>query len=202
VNSENVLDEDQARLLWERKVQEPVRFLFAGRLMAEKGVTILLEAAAKLAVAGTKAELHIIGDGPLRHAVIAAERNDAFTIKYFEPIPYGPGFLDFLQKHHMIVIPSLSYEQPRVVFDAAARAVPILASDTDGLRPHVTDNRTGRLVPPGDAEALAKAMAAAIDNPAVLRGYAMEILSSVRGKTHRAMHVERSKIIARHLGAK
>jgi glycosyltransferase involved in cell wall biosynthesis len=201
VNSENLLDEDQAQLLWERKVQEPVRFLFAGRFMAEKGVKVLLEAAAKLAAAGARGALHIIGAGPLRNDVLAAERDDAFSIKYFEPIPYGPAFLAFLQQYHMLVIPSLSYEQPRVVFDAAARAVPILASDTDGLRPHVLDNRTGRLVPPGDAEALANAMAAVIDDPAELRGFAMEILSSVRGKTHRAMHVERSRIIARHLGA-
>jgi glycosyltransferase involved in cell wall biosynthesis len=87
------------------------------------------------------------------------------------------------------------------VFDAAARAVPVLASDTDGLRPHVQDDRTGRLVPPGDSEALAKAMATLMDNTELLRSFAMEALSSVRGKTHRAMHVERSRIIARHLGA-
>jgi hypothetical protein len=39
-------------------------------------------------------------------------------------------------------------------------------------------------------------------NPAVLRGYAMEALTRVRSKTHRAMHAERSRIIARHLVAK
>jgi glycosyltransferase involved in cell wall biosynthesis len=137
----------------------------------------------------------------LRNEVIAAQKDGAFSIKYFYPIPYGTAFLTFLEKYHAVVVPSLSYEQPRIVFDAAARAVPIIASDTDGLRPQVQDNRTGRLVPPGDAEALANAMAGLIDNPAVLRGLAMEFLSSVRGKTHRAMHVERSRIIARHLGA-
>jgi glycosyltransferase involved in cell wall biosynthesis len=201
VNSEDVLDDAEAERLWDGKMREPVRFLFAGRFMAEKGVRVLLQAAAKLAAKGAHGALHIIGDGSLRGDVIAAQRDGAFSVKYFEPIPYGAVFLSFLQQYHMIVVPSLSYEQPRVVFDAAARAVPILASDTDGLRPHVQDSRTGRLVAPGDADALANAMAAVIDDPAVLRGFAMEILSNVRGKTHRAMHVERSRIIARHFGA-
>lgn len=201
VNIEDVLDDAQARLLWDRKMQEPVRFLFAGRLVTEKGVKVLLEAAAKLGATGVRGALHIIGDGPLRNEVIAAERNGAFSIKYFEPIPYGPPFFAFLQQYHVVVVPSLSDEQPRVVFDAAARAVPVVASNTDGLRPHVQDGRTGRLVPPGDAEALAKVMATLMDDPELLRSFAMEALSSVRGKTHRAMHVERSRIIARHLGA-
>jgi glycosyltransferase involved in cell wall biosynthesis len=201
VNTENLLDDAQARLLWSGKMQERVRFLFAGRLVIEKGVKVLLEAAAKLAATGAHGTLHIIGDGPLRNDVVAAERNGAFSIKYFEPIPYGPTFLAFLQQYHAVVIPSLSDEQPRVVFDAAARAVPVLASDTDGLRPHVQDNRTGCLVPAGDPEALAEVMATLMDNPELLRSLAMEALSLVRGKTHRAMHVERSRIIARHLGS-
>jgi glycosyltransferase involved in cell wall biosynthesis len=201
VNSENVLDDAQARILWDRKMRNPVRFLFAGRLTTEKGVKVLLDAAAKLAASGVRGALHIVGDGPLRSAVIGAECNGAFTVKYFEPVPYGPAFLTFLEQYHAVVIPSLSDEQPRVVFDAAARALPVLASDTDGLRPHVLDNRSGRLVPPGDADALAEVMAALIDKPTVLRDYGIENLAAVRGKTHRAMHVERSRIIARHLGA-
>ena len=54
VNAEDVLDESQARSLWDAKPQEPVRFLFAGRLVAEKGVKILLEAVEKLAAAGVR----------------------------------------------------------------------------------------------------------------------------------------------------
>ena len=51
VNSEDVLDEAQAQSLWDAKILEPVCFLFAGRLVAEKGVKILLEAVEKLAAA-------------------------------------------------------------------------------------------------------------------------------------------------------
>jgi hypothetical protein len=49
----------------------------------------------------------------------------------------------------MIVVPSLSDELPRIVFDAAPRRVPAFASETDGLRPNVEDHRPGRLIPSG-----------------------------------------------------
>jgi glycosyltransferase involved in cell wall biosynthesis len=201
VNAEDMLEDAQARSLWDAKMLEPVRFLFAGRLHAEKGVKILLEAVEKLTAAGVRGAVDVIGEGPLRDEVIAAERTAPFGLKYFEPLPYGAPFLNFLQRYHAVVVPSLSDEQPRIVFDAAARGVPVLASETDGLRPHVENNRTGRLIPPGDSGALAEAMAWWAGNPTVLRSYAMEALSRVRGKTHQAMHAERSRIIARHLGA-
>jgi glycosyltransferase involved in cell wall biosynthesis len=93
--------------------------------------------------------VHVIGEGPSRDSVIAAERAVSLSLKYLKPVAYGAPFLNLLQCYHGIVMPSLSDEQPRIVFDAAARAVPIIASDTDGwtgLRPHVENNLTGRLV--------------------------------------------------------
>jgi glycosyltransferase involved in cell wall biosynthesis len=201
VNAKDILEDTRARLLWDTKMREPVRFLFAGRLEAEKGVRIMLEAVEKLARQGVDGAVHVIGEGSLRDEVIAAQRTGPFALKYFEPLPYGAAFLDFLQQYHAILVPSLSDEQPRILFDAAARGVAILASATDGLRPYVEDDRSGRLIPAGDSGALAEVMASGAANPSVFRCFAMEALSRVRGKTHRAMHAERSRIIARDLGA-
>lgn len=199
VNAEDVLDDERARESWVQKMGQPVRFLFAGRLVAEKGIDILLAAAHTLAKAGVHGALHLIGDGPLRSAAAAAESPGPFEIRTFEPIPNGKPFLDFLQTYHVAVIPSLTDEQPRVVFDAAARAVAVLASDTDGLRPHVEHRRTGMLVAPGDAGALAAAMLEMAHSGDLLRGMAMEALHRVRKHTHRSMHVERSRRLAQHL---
>ena len=201
VSADDILDDDQAQLIWDKKIQQPVRFLFAGRLERDKGVKILLEAAQRLTAAGVRGALHVIGEGRLRDEVVAAQRSDGFALEYFEPLPYGPRFLEFLRQYHAIVVPSLGDEQPRIVFDAAARGVPVLASDTDGLRPHVENDRTGWLIPPGNSEALAKAMAWWADHQAALRRFAMEALSHVRGQTHQSMHANRSRIIARHLGS-
>jgi glycosyltransferase involved in cell wall biosynthesis len=201
VNAEDILTESQAQSLWDVKLNEPVHFLFAGRLVEEKGIRILLEAVNKIAAAGVHGALHVIGQGPLREAVVATQGTRSFSLRYFEPVPYGEPFLTFIQRYHALVIPSLSDEQPRVVFDAAARAVPVLAAATDGIRPHVEDNRTGKLIAPGNSDALAEAITLWATKPGILREFGIEALSRVRGKTHQAMHSERSRIIALHLDA-
>src|SRR5262249_15177636 len=109
-------------------------------------------------------------------------------------------FFDFLQRYHAIVVPSLSDEQPRIVFDAAARGVPVLASDTDGLRPHVENDRTGRLIAPGNANALAEAMASWAGNPALLRDFAMRHLCRGRRKPHGERPPNLSRLTARFFG--
>jgi glycosyltransferase involved in cell wall biosynthesis len=202
VNAEDVLDDGQAEASWNEKMRHPVRFLFAGRWVAEKGIEILLAAAQTLVKAGVNGSLDFIGDGPLRPEIMAAAANTRggpFVLRHFEPIPSGKPFLDFLQTYHVAIIPSLTDEQPRIVFDAAARAVAVLASDTDGLRPHVDHQRTGILVPPGNPAALAQAMVDMVKDRSGLRAMATEALRQVRNRTHRAMHVERSRVLAQHL---
>lgn len=199
INGEDVLDPDRASQLWDEKMRRPVRFLFAGRWVVEKGIEILLAAAQTLAKAKVRGALHFIGEGPLRAAISAAASDGPFEIRAFAPVANGRPFLDFLQGYHVAVIPSLTDEQPRIVFDAAARAVPVLAADTDGLRPHVEHRRTGVLVPSGDASALAAAMFEMLAGGPALRAMGLEALRRVGRNTHRSMHIERSHRLAQHL---
>lgn len=52
----------------DRAAEQPLRFLFAGRLVEAKGVREVLEAWRRISPRGT-AELHIVGDGPLRETI-------------------------------------------------------------------------------------------------------------------------------------
>jgi glycosyltransferase involved in cell wall biosynthesis len=204
VNAENVVTESEAIALWDAKAQETARFLFAGRLVPEKGVNVLLAAIQKLAADGVVGAVDVIGDGPLRETVrreaaASAASGASFRLNYLEPVPYGAPFFNLLQRYHGLLLPSLSDEQPRVVFDAAARAVPVIASGTDGLSPHVEHGGTGLLVPPGEVDAFAEAMRSWAVNPAPLRQLALRALANARHQTHRAMHARRSQILAQHL---
>ena len=69
-----------------------------------------------------------------------------------------------------IVVPSLCHDNsPFVVLEALANGTAILAADQAGIRHLIEPERTGRLIPPGDAPAWAEAMTRAAREPAELR---------------------------------
>ena len=63
-------------------------------------------------------------------------------------LAYGEPFFAMLRGHDLMAVPSLSDEQPRVIFDGFAQALPVIASDTPGIVECVTDG-AGRQDRPG-----------------------------------------------------
>lgn len=202
IDEGDLLDRERAQSLWNAKRAGPVRLLFAGRLSSEKGVEVLLAAVEQLAREGRAVELDIIGAGPLRQRCLSvAEACAPARIRLLDPLPYGEPFFGLLRQYSAVLIPSLSDEQPRIVFDAYAQAVPVIASDTEGLRPHVVPGRTGWRVPGGDVQEWAKAIVEAHSSHAMLERMGLAALDQAAAHTHRHMHLERWKILADHLGA-
>ena len=109
-------------------------FVFIGRLTAEKGVTVLMEAW-KASSARETNELVIAGDGPERDVVIAASGSN---VRY-------EGFVDSVRVHQLldeaaiVVIPSLCYEGfPRLVAEAFERGRPVASTALGALRNLIT----------------------------------------------------------------
>ena len=200
VNDSDVLETGAAERLWDAKVREPVRLLFAGRLVAPKGVGTLLEALRALEARGVPARVDFIGRGEERDACLAtAAACRTVQISVLDPVPYGKEFFDLVRRYHAVLVPSLTEEQPRIVFDANSQAVPVIAADTGGLRPYVEHGRTGWLASAGDATALATAIERANGAPSELRAMGLAALVEARGRTHQAMHRWRSRLIRDYL---
>ena len=123
-----------------------------------KGQTVFLEAAKKVLDAGTNAHFLLAGketDGPeAREKVHALGIGDHVTLAGFRTdIP------EVLSLLSVSVLSSLAGEGfSGVLREAMCMGVPVVATDVGGNSELVKDGKTGRLVPPGDAGALATAI--------------------------------------------
>jgi glycosyltransferase involved in cell wall biosynthesis len=199
VNEANILTCKLAAALWEKKVLEPVQLLFAGRLTLDKGTDILIAALTLIEGLNSNIRVDVIGSGEQRNKFLAAaSRFQHVSLRVLDPVPYGQAFFDLLQGYHAVVVPSLTDEQPRIVFDASSQAVPVIASNTSGLRPYVNHGSTGWLITKGDDRALACAMINANFSGRELLRMGLAALSATHGVTHKAMHLQRAKLISRH----
>lgn len=138
--------------------------LFVGRLSHEKGIGVVLDAWRTLDAA---LPLVVLGDGPLRGAVERAAAADP-RIRFEGRVPPAR-VADAMRAARLLVAPSLGYEgAPLALAEAAAAGLPVVSSGIGAMAELVEDGQTGLLVPPGDAQALAAAVAR-LDGDAVLR---------------------------------
>lgn len=82
----------------------------------------------------------------------------------------------------LVVLPMLDTELPSgpvVLVDAMAAGKAVIASDVNGTRDYITHGVTGWLVPPGDADALARQISAVIDDDDLLNAVGRAASASV-----------------------
>jgi glycosyltransferase involved in cell wall biosynthesis len=131
---------------------QPVRFLFIGGLQPHKGVGVVLEAFRR--TPGARASLDIAGAGAMTGACQAAARRDP-RIR-FHGFVMGPEKDRLLGSADVLLFPSLCWEAVGLVMlEAFASGLPVIASRTGGIPEFVEEGRTGVLVEPGNAAALA-----------------------------------------------
>ncbi|WAC59096.1 glycosyltransferase [Brevundimonas sp. SL130] len=141
----------------------PAAFGFIGRIEPEKGIEVLLRATTHL---GGDWRLRIAGRG---QAAYVARLRRAFPDPRIEWL--GPVEADgFYQSIDGVVAPAI-WAEPfgRVVVEALARGRGVIASRIGGLPEAAASGARVTLVPPGDAGALAGALAAVVENPSCWR---------------------------------
>jgi glycosyltransferase involved in cell wall biosynthesis len=130
-------------------------FLYLGRPTPEKGIATLLAAWRR-----SPAHLLVVGDGP--HA--GAFKADAPPNVEFRPTVSPAEVPLLIREARALLLPSIWYEaQPRVILEAYAAGVPVLASDLGAL-PEAVPPDSGLLVAPGDAGAWSHAVETLLDD--------------------------------------
>lgn len=141
-------------------LSSPPTVAFAGRLVEQKGVAVLLWAFAEVVTHVPEARLLIAGDGPERVSLqrLITDLGLSANVLWLGHLPRAE-----VERHFAVawvqVVPSQFAEAfGLVAAEAMMRGTAVVASTSDGLTEIVQDGQTGFLVPPGDAEALAEAL--------------------------------------------
>jgi len=149
----------------------PVRIALIGRLHAQKGHAVLLEALKLIIGSGRRAHLYIAGEGPdgalvhRRAGELGVEDSVTFTGVVEDVLAFMAG-LD------IVVLPSLWEGMPNVLLEAMAAGRPIVASRLGGIQELVRDGESALLCSPGNPEELAAALMRLMDDPALARALA------------------------------
>ena len=145
--------------------------VFVGRLIAEKGVAVLIQALVILRRSGAFVSTTIVGDGPervsLQKSVCAQGLQDSVT---FAGQVTGPALARLLCAHQALAIPSV-YPEPFgvVALEGAACGCVIIGSDAGGLPEAI--GSCGVTFPCGDAAALAGQIQAVLGSPEVMNKF-------------------------------
>jgi glycosyltransferase involved in cell wall biosynthesis len=145
-------------------IPDPPHIGTLGRLHAEKGFDILLDAAAQLRDQGRAFRLSIAGEGPATADLKAQTAHLGLTTQVNFPGWVSPPD-KLLAELDLFVCSSRTESFGLVVIEAMAAGAPVVATDIEGPRILLAEGRYGRLVPPEAPAALAQAMAAALDDP-------------------------------------
>ena len=178
--------------------------VFIGRMDLKKGPRELVDASASLQPNRPNLHVYLVGDGPdapLVKSAIAAHNAGGF-------IHIIPG-CDFDQvavwmaAADLVTLPSYMEGCPNVVLEALACGRPVVATDVGGI-PEIMSDACGRLVPPRDSQALARALDSVLNSQwdaasiaahwsrswSVVADELLDALQTIAPKAEAAQHVQ------------
>lgn len=181
----------------------PGRLLYAGRLVKEKGVRVLMDALARLHARHWT--LHVAGDGPEREALeaVVQQRGWAGRVRWCGSLSPGALTMEYAEAA-VVVMPSLMPESFGLVgLETMRQGRPVAGFASGGMTEWLRDGVNGRIAAWGDPAALALALDDLLAHPEaaqVLGRRGREIVSHEFGA---AVHLRRmqqliEQCIARH----
>ncbi len=153
---------------------QPLRILSVGSLIAKKGHTHLITACHLLSQRGLDFTCSIVGSGAGEARLCQQIQSYGLQnrVRLLGARPH-PEILAAYRQHDLFVLASVVTPAgdrdgiPVVLMEAAAAGLPLISTQVSGIPELVRHGETGWLVPPGDAAALADAIATLIGDPAL-----------------------------------
>ncbi len=146
--------------------EDATDLVYVGEFRHIKGADLLIEAVARLRANGRPVTLTLAGDGEETAALkaLVARHKLGDAVRFIGHVKARFGF----SKGRLLIVPSRGDSMPYVVIEATAAGVPLLAANVGGI-PEIFGPFKEALFTPNNVEAMADAIAAALDNPNVAR---------------------------------
>lgn len=148
-------------------IQQPIHFLFIGRLLKEKGIHEFVAAAKVVKSLYSNATFTVLGE--IDQANMGALTKDQLDRLIDSGMINYPGYVsnikEWISKSHVFVLPSYREGVPRSTQEAMAIGRAIITTDVPGCRETVENGVNGFLVPKWNPEALAEKMIYFIERP-------------------------------------
>lgn len=201
IAEDNIISEED---LSQQLANKPhAHFAFFGRLTSDKGIYVLIDALKYLAKSRIKLSIDFYGAGECEREIkqLADDlANTSVRIVLKGLIPYDHTFFKRIEQYTAILVPSKSPEQPRIIYDAFARGMLVIASDTPGNLEVVKQGKNGILFPSKNSTGLADSIRSLLldevgEKIDVIRKAARD---TALKHTHREMHQKRFDLIKKY----
>lgn len=148
-------------------IQQPINFLFIGRLLKEKGIHDFLAAAKLVKEKYPETKFTVLGaiDPHNLGALKQSELDELISSNIIHYPGHVNNVKDWIANSHVFVLPSYREGVPRSTQEAMAIGRPIITTDVPGCRETIIDGRNGFLVEKWNPEALAEKMIYFIEQP-------------------------------------
>jgi len=162
-----------------------INLLWVGKIVPKKGIFYLLTAVKELLDAGNEVNLILVGYGPYKEKLKKKirELNIQKNVEFLGYIRFGKNLFQIYRNADIFILPSLSEGMPRVILEAWASSIPVIATEIGGIPSLIQNNQNGLLIKPGSVKELCMAVERIKQNKALRQKLIKNGLKSVQNYT-------------------
>ena len=161
--------------------RHPVRLLFVGALISQKGIITLLEMAEILGHRDIPFTLDVVGPGKDKSYVIGKLKAIKTKDKViFHGVVGHDKVIEYYRNSDIFCFPSEEESFGLVLVEAMAAGLPVISSNSGAIPEVVEEGKTGILVQPGKADKFADAVEFLLNHPDKMRQMGLQGIQRVR----------------------
>jgi len=204
VKKKDIISESQLEEKMKDSLKERINLCFSATLIPKKNPSCAIEAVKILKERNIPVKLSIMpipfkGDTleeELKEMVIKNDLSD--VVDFWGIVPYGEPFYKAIRDHDAILVPNLSGEEPRIIYDALANGTAVIGANLKGFSIISTD-KNGILCDPTNPKCFADAVEKLYWNKDLLREITFNGLETMKINTIENMHKSRKEHILQTL---